>query len=120
VWGDLVTVNLGAIAYPDLVAEVADLLLSCEGARFVLCSGLYADHIYLSLRTDASESRAGSLMRQMIGHEGAAGGHGTMAGARLYAAPGPPVEQRATFNRLIQRLLQLIGREPPAPVPLIG
>jgi nanoRNase/pAp phosphatase (c-di-AMP/oligoRNAs hydrolase) len=120
VWGDLVTVNLGAINYPDLVAEVADLLLSCEGARFVLCSGVYSNHIYLSLRTEPSESRAGTLMRQLIGHEGAAGGHGTMAGARLYAPPGPPVEQQVTFNRLIQRLMQLLDRKPPAPVPLIG
>lgn len=120
VWGDLVTVNMGDIGYPDLVAEVADMLLSCEGARFVLCSGVYADHIYLSLRTEPSESRAGTLMRQLIGHEGAAGGHGTMAGARLHAVPGPPVEQQATFNRLIQRLIQLLGRTPPAPVPLIG
>jgi nanoRNase/pAp phosphatase (c-di-AMP/oligoRNAs hydrolase) len=121
VWGgDLVTVNMGEIAYPDLVAEVADLLLAGEGTRFVLCSGLYGGHVYLSLRTEPSESRAGTLMRQLIGHDGAAGGHGTMAGARLYAPPGPPVEQRATFNRLIQRFFQLLDRKQPAPVPLIG
>jgi len=120
VWGDLVTVDMGPIAYPDLVAEVADLLLACEGARFVLCSGLYANQVYLSLRTEPSESRAGTLMRQLIGQEGAAGGHGTMAGARLYSPPGTDGEQRATFDRLIQRLLEILGRKVPAHAPLIG
>jgi hypothetical protein len=51
VFGDLVAVNLGALGYPDLVAEIADLLLSYEGARYVLCMGQYEDSPYLSLRT---------------------------------------------------------------------
>ena len=39
VFGDVVAVNLGTLGYPDLVAEIADLLLSYEGARTVLCLG---------------------------------------------------------------------------------
>ena len=31
------------LGYPDLVAEIADLLLSYEGARFVLCLGQYGE-----------------------------------------------------------------------------
>ena len=85
VFGDVVAVNLGALGYPDLVAEIADLLLSYEGARFVLCMGQYEDSPYLSLRTEADNARAGTVMRQVVGNDGAAGGHGTMAGARLFA-----------------------------------
>ena len=59
VHGDIVAVNLGTLGYPDLVAEIADLLLSYEGARFVLCMGQYDGSAYLSLRTEASEARAG-------------------------------------------------------------
>ena len=41
VFGDVVAVNLGVLSYPDLVAEVADLLLSFEGLvrRFLTISG---------------------------------------------------------------------------------
>ena len=85
-FGDVVAVNLGALGYPDLVAEIADLLLSYEGARYVLCIGQYGEHAYLSLRTEADDARAGSIMRHIVAHDGAAGGHGTMAGARLYRA----------------------------------
>jgi nanoRNase/pAp phosphatase (c-di-AMP/oligoRNAs hydrolase) len=120
VWGDLVAVNMGSIAYPDLVAEVADLLLAWEGARFVLCCGCYGDRFYLSLRTEPSERRAGALMRQLISSEGAAGGHGTMAGGRLFRPLATEAAQRATFDQMVKRLLDLIGRGSPASAPLIG
>jgi nanoRNase/pAp phosphatase (c-di-AMP/oligoRNAs hydrolase) len=120
VWGDLVAVNMGPVAYPDLVAEVADLLLSWEGAHFVLCCGIYADRFYLSLRTEPSESRAGTLMRQLIGSEGAAGGHGTMAGGRLFIPITADTDEQATFDRMVRRLLDLVGRKPASRAPLIG
>ena len=120
VWSDLVTVNMGSIAYPDLVAEVADLLLAWEGAHFVLCCGCYGDRFYLSLRTEPSERRAGTLMRQLINSEGAAGGHGTMAGGRLFRPLATDAERRATFDQMVKRLLDLIGRGSPPHAPLIG
>ena len=98
VFGDLVAVNLGALGYPDLVAEIADLLLSYEGARFVLCMGQYEDSPYLSLRTEADNARAGTVMRQVVAQDGAAGGHGTMAGARLYAKVDSDEALAAAFD----------------------
>jgi nanoRNase/pAp phosphatase (c-di-AMP/oligoRNAs hydrolase) len=117
--GDLVAVNLGELSYPDLVAEVADLLLSFESARFVLCGGRFGNKVYLSLRTEASERRAGSLMRQLIGSSGAAGGHGTMAGGRLYAPATSEAELQAAFETVVHRF-QVITGSPVAPaIPLV-
>ena len=110
VFGDLVAVNLGALGYPDLVAEIADLLLSYEGARFVLCMGQYEENPYLSLRTEADNARAGSVMRQVVGNDGAAGGHGTMAGARLFARVGSEAELAVSFKEIVQRLLTALNR----------
>jgi nanoRNase/pAp phosphatase (c-di-AMP/oligoRNAs hydrolase) len=103
-------VNLGALGYPDLVAEIADLLLSYEGARFVLCMGQYEESPYLSLRTEADNARAGTLMRQLVGNDGAAGGHGTMAGARLFTRVTSEAELAMSFNEMVQRLLETLGR----------
>src|SRR6185437_15998293 len=75
VFGDVVAVNLGTLGYPDLVAEIADLLLAFEGARIVLCLGEFHDSVYLSLRTEADNARAGGVMRHIVAHDGAAGGH---------------------------------------------
>lgn len=118
-WGDVITVNLGTIAYPDLVAEVADLLLDYEGAQFVLCCGRYGKQLFVSMRTEPSQRRAGGLMRQLIGNEGASGGHGTTAGGRLFAQVTSDADQQKAFEHLVYRLLELSGRVGAPRVPLI-
>ncbi|MBI4508287.1 MAG: DHH family phosphoesterase [Deltaproteobacteria bacterium] len=83
--GPLLAVNLGSLDYPDLVAEIADLLLPFEGAHFVLCVGTYRGAVHLSVRTDLPRAHAGDLTRKMVGARGTAGGHGACAGGRLRA-----------------------------------
>jgi nanoRNase/pAp phosphatase (c-di-AMP/oligoRNAs hydrolase) len=120
VFGDVVAVNLGALGYPDLVAEIADLLLSYEGARFVLCMGQYEESPYLSLRTEADNARAGSMMRQVVGNDGAAGGHGTMAGARLFTRVASEAQLAVAFKDMVQRLLTAIGHAATPGDPLLS
>ena len=109
VFGTLVAVNLGTLGYPDLVAEIADLLLSYEGAKMVLCIGEYQHNAYLSLRTEVDNARAGAVMRHIVAHDGAAGGHGTMAGARLQATLATASELEATFREMVRRLAETLG-----------
>jgi nanoRNase/pAp phosphatase (c-di-AMP/oligoRNAs hydrolase) len=118
-FGDVVAANLGELVYPDLVAEIADLLLAYEQARFVLCCGRYGNKVFLSLRTEASEGRAGTLMRQLIDAHGAAGGHGTMAGGRLHAPATSDAHLQSTFDGLVRRFLMITGRQVADPVPLV-
>ena len=120
VWGDIITVNLGPIAYPDLVAEIADLLLDFEGAQFVLCCGRFGKQIFVSMRTEPSQRRAGGLMRQLIGNEGASGGHGTTAGGRLFAPVTSDGDLQNVFDHLVYSLLELTGRVGAPRTALIG
>ena len=119
VWGDVITVNLGVIAYPDLVAEVADLLLDFEAAQFVLCCGRFGKQIYLSMRTEPSQRRAGALMRQLVGGDGTSGGHGTTAGGRLFVPVTSDFELQKAYENLVYRLLDLTSRVGAPCVPLI-
>jgi nanoRNase/pAp phosphatase (c-di-AMP/oligoRNAs hydrolase) len=109
VFGQLVAVNLGTLGYPDLVAEIADLLLSYESARIVLCLGEYNQNAYLSLRTEVDNARAGAVMRHIVAHDGAAGGHGTMAGARLHGTLATAAELEATFREMVRRLVETLA-----------
>jgi nanoRNase/pAp phosphatase (c-di-AMP/oligoRNAs hydrolase) len=120
VWGSLVAINLGELSYPDLVAELADLLMSFEGASHVLCCGRYKGRAFLSLRTDARHSRAGTLMRQIIGADGAAGGHGTMAGGRLHTPFHDDAALAAAFDTIVRRLLAAASIDAAGPVALIS
>jgi nanoRNase/pAp phosphatase (c-di-AMP/oligoRNAs hydrolase) len=119
VFGDLVAVNLGTLGYPDLVAEIADLMLAYEGARYVLCMGQYDGSAYLSLRTEATDARAGSVMRQIVSTDGAAGGHGTMAGARLFEPVRGEQELQKMFLTMVERLRGVLGHEAVPGTPLL-
>jgi nanoRNase/pAp phosphatase (c-di-AMP/oligoRNAs hydrolase) len=119
VWDSVVAANLGELSYPDLVAEVADLLLNLQGARFVLCGGRYGTRVFLSLRTMATERRAGTLMRQIIGDDGAAGGHGTMAGGRLTHPALDDAALAVAFDQVVDRLRTAVQARAKVPVPLV-
>ncbi len=117
-WGDLLAVNLGALDYPDLVAEVADLMLPYDRARWVLCVGQHEGHVYLSARTDLTDATAGATMRNVVGHNGAAGGHGMIAGGRLFVEVHDEAGLKKVFDDLVARLCREL-RITAAPTPLL-
>ena len=84
VYDDAVVIPLGALYAPDMVAEVAERFMSLEGIRWSLGYGEYEGDLYFSIRTSDRRANAGRLIREVIeARGGTAGGHGTMAGARL-------------------------------------
>ncbi len=83
VCGHVVTAFLGTMDYPDLGAEMADLLLRLEGTDWVLCTGVYDNDLVLSIRAQKQGAKAGSMVRSIVGKRGTAGGHGSMAGGHM-------------------------------------
>jgi nanoRNase/pAp phosphatase (c-di-AMP/oligoRNAs hydrolase) len=118
VWGELVAVNLGTLDYPDLVAEVADLMLPYERARWVLCVGEHDHSVYLSMRTDLADASAGQLIRRVVGARGAGGGHGMVAGGRLFAEVRDQAELKTVYDDLVARTRQELHIAAP-PTPLL-
>ena len=116
--GPLVTVNLGALDYPDLVAEIADLLLAYDHARWVLCVGEHAHNVYLSIRTDIESAHAGELIRTLVGADGAAGGHGMVAGGKMHGHVKTPEQLEKVYGKLSSRLARELGIAA-APKPLL-
>jgi nanoRNase/pAp phosphatase (c-di-AMP/oligoRNAs hydrolase) len=81
---EVVICDLGEIYTPDMVAEVAERFMYLEGMRWSLAFAEYEDQLYFSVRTNDRRMNAGRLIREVIEAKGgSAGGHGTMAGARL-------------------------------------
>jgi hypothetical protein len=75
---------------PDLVPEVADKLVRAEGIRWAVVVGEYEQQIFCSLRVADRRCSAGKLVREVIKQypEGGAGGHGSMAGAKVPYSDG--------------------------------
>jgi len=93
IYEHVIVTSLGDIKNPDMVGEIADLLLRLEDMRCALCYGFLKDQAVLSLRTFDEELDAGGLVKKMIAKDpllserATGGGHGMMAGAQIqYAA----------------------------------
>lgn len=99
VFGNVVACDLGEVYTPDLVAETADRLIAAEGLRWAVIVGEYDEHVYASIRVNDRRYSAGKLVREVIARyeNGSAGGHASMAGARL-ALP-PRAKSRAARSR---------------------
>lgn len=58
-YGKVLVVNLMAISFPEVVAEMADFLVRLEGVETVLCMGHYSEQVILSIRTTNCSLNAG-------------------------------------------------------------
>lgn len=102
---DLIISYLGNLKYPDFGAEIADLLLRLQGAKWVICMGVFKDDLILSVRSRSQQIGAGDLACQIIGDLGVAGGHGTMAGGQIRIHKRDPSQ---LSNHLVRTALQHI------------
>jgi len=113
--------HLGPIAHPDSVALTADLLLQHERMGWALVTGRCRQDLYVSLRTLPGRHHAGALLRRVLGSEGHAGGHGTMAGGRISVAGLSEEKIEARQKQIVLRLIRILKRKEDAALrPLIS
>jgi nanoRNase/pAp phosphatase (c-di-AMP/oligoRNAs hydrolase) len=78
-----IVVDLQLVAYPELIAEMADILLQLEGIEAVLSCGRYANDFVISVRTVSRDTNAGELARSLVADLGAGGGHTFIGGGKI-------------------------------------
>lgn len=97
---------------PEIVAEVADLLLRMEGLRWAFCTANRGDDLLVSIRSNHRGARCSQLLRSVIGRGGAAGGHHRMAAGFLDMAKLPDDEREAKRLAFVRNLVRRIARLP--------
>jgi len=105
VFDELVISYLGNMSYPDLGAEIADLLWRLRGAQWVICMGVYNNELILSVRSRNQRIGAGKLVQHIVGGQGTSGGHGTMAGGQIELHQRDPIQ---LSEQLIEIALQYV------------
>lgn len=108
IYDDVVICRLGLMDWPDLAAEMADFLLRWEGARWIVCMGLFDDEIVVSVRTNDIKGNAGLVVREVVGGLGTGGGHSLMAGGRVPLDGNSP---RDMVRELRRRFLRRLGQD---------
>lgn len=117
--GTLVVSHLGAVEQPDIVPEIADLMLRLQGKTWSLCTGIFAERLYLSIRTTNSRADAGRLMRRLLGRRGKGGGHGMMAGGWIPLNQTGSMDAESLQNSLAKRFAKQLKKNPDRLEPLI-
>lgn len=103
----LMVSKLGDVESPDLVAQVADFLLTYKGAHWVICLGRFKGRLHVSLRMEKSQVTASEILRDVFLDRSDAGGHDVIAGGSFYV--GSKAAQNIweeAENQLIERLLK--------------
>jgi len=93
---------------PELAAEVVDFLIRFEEVDWAICAGVYEDKLILSLRTAIRGSRAGEVLRQVVGKLGKAGGHDRRAGGTIHLPSTSPTAIEDMQAELRRRLLKAL------------
>lgn len=115
----LVVSHLGEVEQPDIVPEIADLLLRLEGKTWSLSTGVFKDRLYLSIRTTNPRADAGTLMRRLVGRRGKGGGHGMLAGGWIALERAPGGDARALQTVLGRRLARALRKKADRLTPLL-
>lgn len=109
VFNGLLFAYAGPLSYPELAAELADVLLRLERAEWVICLGHHREDMVFSVRTRHADGEAERLANALVGSEGTAGGHGTMAGGRI---PLAGRDDERVAHELMERALRALGFPP--------
>jgi hypothetical protein len=99
------------VEYADIVAEVAEMLLSLRRITWALCTGRYKDTILMSLRTSRVKGRAGTMARRIVGPGNTAGGHDMIAGGQVDCTGKSEAERDALEHKLIGAFFRRMGKQ---------
>lgn len=83
VYGDTAFCLLPKASGAEIVGEVADLLVRCEGVDRVLCGAAVGGDTLVSVRTTQAGGHATTLVRRALGELGKGGGHARRAGGKI-------------------------------------
>ena len=116
IYEDVIVAGLGDTQNPDMVGEIADLLLRLEHMRYALCYGFLKDKAAVSVRTSDEKLDAGKLVGKMLrldpflSKRATGGGHEMMAGAQIpYNESGDDKEKEKIETALRDSFLKVIG-----------
>jgi len=75
--------HLGNVTTPDYVAEMADLFHCLEKLEWMVCSGIFKNQIFYSIRSRNSDNAGSSAEKIAFRLGGSGGGHSRVAAGRV-------------------------------------
>jgi nanoRNase/pAp phosphatase (c-di-AMP/oligoRNAs hydrolase) len=115
-----IVTDLGHIDNPDMIAEVADLLLREDETTWTMCTGSWKDKLLISIRTSEESNLAAKVIKHVVARRGTGGGHLTYAGGQI-PLDGSMKTRRERLLRIVQRkFIEAIGAVQTPACPLVN
>ncbi|HNT65269.1 MAG TPA: DHH family phosphoesterase [bacterium] len=102
----LICAHIGNVHTPEIVAEVADLLLRHRKTSWTLVTGRFHNSLYLSLRSSNTRAQANKLIQHLVSRRESAGGHNQFAGGKIDLEMLTPAE----IDQLEMKIRQIFAR----------
>ncbi len=110
----IIGVHLRSVPSQDIVAHMADFLLTHEKMAWSIVTGRYEGRLYVSLRTNNTRAEAGKLLWKLLGGGTSAGGHGMIAGGSAdVGIEASETVWHETEEKLTEAFLRSHGIKPP-------
>lgn len=104
--------HLGRVENPDMIAEVADLLIRDDLTDWVMASGYTHNRLTISLRTSQEELPADKVIRALVARRGTGGGHPSYAGGQISIEGLSEAQIDALQKRLYDRFVKAVTSAP--------
>jgi nanoRNase/pAp phosphatase (c-di-AMP/oligoRNAs hydrolase) len=111
VCGNSIITTLGEISNPDMIGEIADLLLREENTIWTMCMGVFDDKLLVSVRTEADNISAEAVIKKIVSRRGTGGGHLTYAGGQLLLRKDTKKERAKLEGLARDRFLRATGND---------
>jgi len=120
-YGRVSWTHLNNVEQPEIVAELADLLVRMERITWAFCTAFHRERLLISLRSELPDPRCGLLLHRLIPPgKGSAGGHGQCAAGYMDIAGVSDEDRVKMKDELVARVVAAIaGRPAEAPRPLV-
>jgi nanoRNase/pAp phosphatase (c-di-AMP/oligoRNAs hydrolase) len=119
VQGPAIVTELGDVDNPDMIAEVADLLLREDETTWTMCTGYWNNKMLISIRTSEESNLAEKVIKHMVARKGTGGGHLTYAGGQIPLTKGTKREREALEKDVLRKFLEAIGAGDRQGAPLV-
>jgi hypothetical protein len=104
--------HLDAVAQPEIVAEIAELLCLMERVTWAFCTAYHGDHMLISLHSEQKGARCGHLLKSVVKKQGSVGGHHQMAAGYLDMRGLLPEEKETQRVAFVKGLISRIEKKP--------
>lgn len=117
--GPAIYTELGDVDNPDMIAEVADMLLREDETTWTMCTGYWHDKLLISLRTSEESNLAEKVIRHIVARRGTGGGHLTYAGGQIPLLKGTKKERDQLEREVLRKFLDAVGVNEGSSTPLV-